>query len=78
MHPLLFGAPYNLCLAFPLNNVKSATRGKIDQQRMFLELYWKDERNHASLFGSSQFLITMLHGGRNVEGLGLGFQRDHP
>ena len=69
IHPSLFGAHYKLCLAFPLNNAKSATRGKIDQQRMFLELYWKDEINHASLFGSSQFLITMLHGDKNVESI---------
>ena len=68
-HPPLFGAPYNLCLGFPLNNTKSTTREKVDQQRLFLELYWNDEISHASLFGSSQFLVTMLHGGRNVESI---------
>ena len=68
-HPPIFGAPYKLCLGFPLNNTKSATREKVDQQRVFLELYWNDDISHASLFGSSQFLITILHGGRTVESI---------
>ena len=68
-NPPLFGAPYHICLGFPLNNTKSATRGKIVQQRLFLELYWKDEISQANLLGSSQFLVTMLHGGRNVESI---------
>lgn len=72
----LYGSPYSVCLGFPLNSTKLTTKLKIDQQKLFLKKVSEGiEIKHKDVFGSSEYLITMLNGG--IRAAKLAYSRAH-
>ena len=72
----LYGSPYSVCLGFPLNSSKMSTKLKIEQQRLFLtKVAVGKEVIYEDVFGSSEFLITMLNGG--IRAAKLAYTRAH-
>ena len=72
----LYGSPYSVCLGFPLNSSKLTSQLKIDQQKLFLSKVSEEvEIIHDDVFGSSEYLITMLNGG--VRAAKLAYSRAH-
>ena len=60
----LFGSPYMVCLGFPLNSSKMTSHGKVEQQKLFLsKVFEAEEVTLQDVFGSCDYLVTMLHGG---------------
>lgn len=72
----LFGSPYTVCLGFPLNSTKITTDGKVEQQKLFLsKVFEEEEVSFQDVFGSSEYLTTMLNGG--VRASKLAYLRAH-
>lgn len=65
-----------VCLGFPLNSSKMTSHGKVEQQKLFLCKVFKDEEvSLQDVFGSSEFVITMINGG--VRAAKLAYSRAH-
>ena len=72
----LFGSPYSVCLGFPLNSAKMNSHGKVEQQKLFLsKVLQEEEIFFEDVFGSSDYLITMLNGG--IRASKLAYSRAH-
>ena len=60
----LFGSPFMVCLGFPLNSSKMSYHGKVEQQKLFLtKVFEAEEVSFQDVFGSCDYLVTMLNGG---------------
>ena len=66
---MLYGPPYTVTIGIPISSHEGTTKGKIQDQKLFLDLVRSNDIISSDIFGSSKFLAVMINGGAKVENL---------